>query len=83
MEILEIFLAPIFELVFGSKKVNIWAKSGLFLVVMLILPVVLICLDVGGLTDLGKYIMYGIASVWAIAAIIVAIWGHKTGWKKW
>lgn len=83
MEILEMFLTPIFELLFGNKKVNKWAKTGLFLAVVLILPVVLLCLDIAGLTNSGKYIMYGIAGVWVIGAIIVAIWGHKNNWEKW
>ena len=83
MEILELVLTPIFELVFGSKKVNKWAKTGLFLAVMLILPVVFLCLDLNGLTASGKNIMYGIAGAWGIGAIIVAIWGHKNNWEKW
>ena len=83
MEILEMLLSPVFDLVFGSKKVNKWAKTALFLAVALIIPVVLLCLDIAGLTDYGKYIIYSIVCIWVIGSIIAAIWGHKNNWKKW
>ena len=82
--IFEILLEGVFHLTVKNQRIQMWVRTGFFIVFTQIFTALF---AIGAVSlyspENGAWcVMAGLAAVWGIGMLIAAIYGHRKGWPK-
>ena len=80
--VLEIIITPLWDLLFQSRKVKNWIKTGIYLLFTqgITLFIAFVGLLSSYISQTGRWVIAGIAAVWCLITVIFGIYEHKRKW---